>query len=114
MCGTLKYENVNHKIGQIVVAHTHDGGTRYTKWLGHIREENGPPKLPHERVKIQVDEYTEAGVSFKVPPNMAIDAYLIKSENYPDGQGVFIITRDAHPEELARCPHLRHPKFTNK
>jgi hypothetical protein len=120
MCGTLKYENTAGKIGkippgcspkQVTTIIREDGSHDIAQWLGHIRGEKGPPALPHERVLIPAREYTEKDTPFQVPPGKAIEAYLITSPNYPQGEGVFIVTRPATEEELKICPHPRHPTF---
>ena len=122
MCGTLKYEMTAKKIGnpisatpnQIVSVQKGDGSMVMSRWLGHIREESGTPVLAHEPVKIYATQYTEKNVPFLVPLDKAIDAYLIFSDNYPGGKGVFIITRKATNKELLRCKHPRHPRFIDK
>ena len=121
MCGTLKYEVTGKKIGNLtatpnqpVTVEKMDGSSQLVRWLGHIREESGPPKPPHEQVRIPVTEYTEGGVVFQVPRGKALEGYIIKSPNFPSGEGLFLITRNATPTELKRCRHPRHPRIVDR
>jgi hypothetical protein len=122
MCGTIKYEHTAHKIGYLtsrinhpIAIYTEDRQHLLVKWLGHIREESGLPKLYHEVVKIYAYEYTEKSIPFKVDKKQAIKGFLIYSQNYPGGRGLFIQTRPATKKELERCPSSpRHPVLIDK
>lgn len=111
MCGTIAYENITSKIGNLITYKDNQGSYHKAYWYGHAREESTQP--PNStRVIIPADSYTEKGISFEVPVNCAIDAWLIESPNFPHGgKGIFIITRQALPVELARVRHSRHPRF---
>lgn len=123
MCGTLKYEGTSKKIGKVLgitvdrnqnaIAIRSDGSHIIAQWLGFVRSESGLPKLPHEIVHLPAKVYYEQGVPFSVPPGKAIKAFLVNCKNYPTGKGIFIITRNATPEELKRCKHPRHPLLVN-
>ncbi len=87
-------------------------------WLGHVRSETQDKILKDagspERINIPATEYTERGVPFSVPPGHAIEGVLIKNKNFPQGQGIFIVTRPVSEEEKKKCSHPRHPKFIKK
>jgi hypothetical protein len=111
MCGSIKYENIAHKIGNLVTVFKQTGEKIEAPWLGHIRDDNPNPPADKETVVIPVKEYTEKGVWFSVPENYAIEANLITNKAFPNGYGVFIVTRNATKEELKKCSHPRHPRF---
>ena len=109
MCGTIKYEGVARKIGDLV-PYNGANGIQYAPWLGHSRQESAIP--PNSTpVSLPVDSYTEKGVPFAVPTGKQIDAYLVSSPNFPQGKGIFIITRPVTDEEKKLCTHPRHPRF---
>jgi hypothetical protein len=111
VCGTIKYEGISRKIGDLVEYEVPPTRAIWTApWLGHCREESGIPENATE-VKIFAGSYTEKGVEFSVPPGKKINAYLIKSPHFPGGEGIFLITRPVTQEELKRCQHPRHPKY---
>jgi len=112
MCGTIAYENTSHKIGNLVAYQDEDRILR-APWLGHARQES-PRPANSKLVKLIAETYTEKGVEFQVPQGKQVEAYLVKNSNFPKGEGLFVITRDATPEELKRCPHPRHPRFTQE
>ena len=127
MCGTIKYEGTAHKIGGISGATSHsvkscpiivciksDGSKEEARLLGHRREESEliRPTPSSQLVKLPITQYTERDVVFTVPKGMAVSALLVWNKNFPEGKGIFIITRDATKEELIQCPHPRHPRFT--
>lgn len=140
MCETLKYENVQEGIGTIIAIpyrkeligvvlppkwkysyqcisgvpyQDKEGNKGIGVWLGHKRSEKPAPKNSKE-VVIIVTSYTEENIEFSVPAGYGIKAYLVCDENFQCNRhkGLFIVTRAATKEELARCKHSRHPVFT--
>ena len=108
MCGSLKYEDISHKIGDMVTYVTQTGIASSAPWLGHSREESRDP-ANSETVFLPATSYFEKGVEFHIPDDETIEAFLVKSNNFPAGEGIFIKTRPATPQEMKKCMHPRHP-----
>jgi len=123
MCGSISYEGTDKKIGNITTLSNYvvkdmlcvpillpNGQTEVVQLLGHSRSERGDP--PNSvRVKIAASSYTEKGVEYSVPENKCIGAVLVTSKSFPEGKGIFIVTREATPAEKQKCSHPRHPVF---
>lgn len=119
MCSSLKLERKDKLVGhpntykvmdQIPVL-KNDGSEEKVQWLGHIREESGTPKLQYEKVFLPVREYVEKDIEFKVPQGKKVSGYIIHSKFCPKKKGLFIVTRKATQQELAKCKTNRHPKL---
>ena len=110
MCSRMKYDFKQFKLNDLVPCLMPDGSTVMAPWLGHSRQESIPPKNA-TLVKLNISTYTERDVEFQVPSGHVIDAYLVKNDNFPLKEGVFIITRPASTTELKKCKHPRHPRI---
>lgn len=109
ICGSIKYEKTFKKIGTLIPVQ-YQGEISHIPWLGHIRDDN-PKVNDHLITKLSVSHYTEKGTEFVVPYEHKIEARIILSKNFPQGKGIFIVTRQATKEELLKNKHPRHPRF---
>jgi len=119
MCGSIGFEHIGKKIGNIQVTKMGkvpvqfpDGTIRELQWLGFSRKETAISPDAVE-VKILAKSYTERGVKFFIPQQEAISAIVTSRSSFPEGIGVFIRTRPATTKELQQCPHDRHPLFVS-
>ncbi len=111
-CADARREGINHRIGSLV-PYRGPLGEGQAPWLGHSRTESPTP--PNSTpVQLDFESYVEKGVRFEVPRGKSVEAYLVKNDRFPQGEGLFIVTRPATQEELARCPHPRHPKLVDR
>lgn len=108
-CGSLKLENINKRIGDLV-AYTYDTGEEGESiWYGFHRSEKPIDSSFQEEVRINAISYTEKGVEFQVDKGKVLSAVLTKKDSLPRGNGLFIQTRNATEEEMERVKHPRHP-----
>lgn len=114
MCGSLRLEGFEKKIGVTIPIITNKNEHLDVQWLGHHRSENPKDPPNSERVRVLTSAYTEKEVEFPVPEGQCIEGLLVKHKNFPNGTGLFIVTRPATKEELTKCKHPRHPVFVSK
>jgi hypothetical protein len=111
ICGSLRSENIDKKIGNPVPIRFSNGSTSEGVWWGHHRLENKRTPENSTLVTIPAESYTEREVEFSIPEGAEISALLVENDRFPNGSGIFIITRPATLSELKKCKHPRHPKF---
>ena len=126
MCGSLKLECRAKLIGNepvivksrpVIPITLSTGEEINAPILGFCREESNPPPNSIRGI-IRATEYTERDskkglVSFQVPKNKVIAAYIVSNPNFPNGKGIFIITRPVSLEEKLQADHPRHPKLVD-
>lgn len=117
MCCNARREGIDYKIGHLVPCRLSNGREIHLPWYGFTREESRIPD-GSTPVKIEWTSYQEKGregiVDFKVSGNQAIQAYIVKNPKFPQGEGLFVVTRRATSVELLRCSHTRHPKLIQR
>lgn len=116
MCGSLRLENTQKKIGNLVSAIDANGKEVVAIWHGFVRSERpltNNERVRQEKVVIPASSYNEKGTDFSIPEGRGIEA-IITTRKDTKFRGLFIRTRDATPEEKKRNKHPRHPKIVDR